>query len=1080
MNENEYSLIANSGLQFITTEVDFNPQEPVMVNDTPLTLCFAEYPSGEPNVNRFELAYQHKTNYYLYSELRSQRCIVQKMNAYGVEHDDLAVTGVPKVDQSKVNPENLWQLNKCQCYTEFNAEGAFRLLDEDGTIHTPWERILGKWLPAPMFYVDDNQDTKNFYPAAWCRMRIDEVSKGKNNINHYRLVWAFDTTLAEDPEDVNLPDFPQNVHSLSFGISTKAGQYLSYLQENTWVGEYLSSLIFGEGVMPAYKVNDFLQRCRHLGFYISLFTQLRSIPNACPKIKLYNRDLDPIEMDLVLDIGNSRTCGILCEGNDLTTSTMLSLRDIENPYKVYQGSFDMRLAFHRAEFGENNMGLSNVFRYRSFVRIGEEARYLISREQRAVGVSARLTHHSSPKRYLWDAKPYRGKWEFLLTDSEPALPQRDAVYVKRLSEQFKVDGNFRTRDDTEGQMIEEGSSFSRRSLMTMVMIEILQQAIMQVNSYDYLNVEKGRGNIDRAREIRNIIITCPTAMSKKEQVELRQCAHDAFIAIQRSLSPDVLYSTYDPAEWEGKVHVVPSEADLTITKQAMFGQKVEWGFDEATCSQMVYVYSEIVDRYRGNCQQVIESKGHVRPELKASGYDRKSLTIGSVDIGAGTTDLMICSYKYDQYGDRSILTPIPLFWDSFYIAGDDLLQEIVMRVVLKENNWTEPRPGEGSMYNAIVCSLLGKKNIAPDSDEMMLVKERAHAQLIGFFSKNAPAMSELDRVMRNDFNVQISVPIAQKMMDMMKNMDVARSLSYDEIFGQTKPSKALLEYVETHFGFKVQDLTWSYSPDVITECIRCRIEPLIKQLSIILNTFQCDVVLLAGRPTSLVAITDMFLKYFPVSPDRLIRMLPKNDNFLSDEKKWNCYKVGRWFPTSDSLGYFKDLKPVVAMGALVAYKAEHGNLPNFQLEMKEMINRMDSTANILGTYNASLQRIVRKDILLAENTSITFTVSLAGLPYYIGCKQINTDYYQARPLYALRVKEGADLAGYDLSSVRITITRIPSQDKEQLFLQSALDKNNQSVADILELEIQSLVLDINSQNGEQASYWLDNGAFNLN
>ena len=39
----EFSLIANSGLQFITTEIDFNPSEPVMINGAPMpSLFFAE------------------------------------------------------------------------------------------------------------------------------------------------------------------------------------------------------------------------------------------------------------------------------------------------------------------------------------------------------------------------------------------------------------------------------------------------------------------------------------------------------------------------------------------------------------------------------------------------------------------------------------------------------------------------------------------------------------------------------------------------------------------------------------------------------------------------------------------------------------------------------------------------------------------------------------------------------------------------------------------------------------------------------------------------------------------------------
>ena len=40
---NEFSLIANSGIQFLKTEIEFNPTESVVVNDAPVTLFFAEY-----------------------------------------------------------------------------------------------------------------------------------------------------------------------------------------------------------------------------------------------------------------------------------------------------------------------------------------------------------------------------------------------------------------------------------------------------------------------------------------------------------------------------------------------------------------------------------------------------------------------------------------------------------------------------------------------------------------------------------------------------------------------------------------------------------------------------------------------------------------------------------------------------------------------------------------------------------------------------------------------------------------------------------------------------------------------------
>lgn len=1075
----EFSLIANSGLQFITTEVDFNPSESVVVNDTPVTLYFAEYPSGQPNINRFEIAYKFQGSNVGMSELRALHCIKQQMDVFGECVDALDPAGQPIVDRTKINLNNMWEIPSNQCYSEYNAEGSFQLYDGNGNAQTPLQKVLGKWLPVPMFYLDDNKASRNCYPTSWCRVRIDEVSKEKNS-SHFRLTWAFDTTLSDNQYDQSLPYFPSNTPYLDMGICNRIAQYVSFLDENSWVSDYLGALIFGNNVLPQYHAGDFIQRCRHLGFYISLFTQLRLIDGACPVIKLYNCTKEPINVDLVLDIGNSRTCGVLYEDNDLTSGTLLALRDISQPWKLHRGSFDMRLAFHRASFGEGNMGLNNVFEYRSFLRIGEEAYRLISTEQLATGLSSRLTHHSSPKRYLWDSAPYKGKWEFLLTDEEPSSPHRDAVYVKRLSEQFKVDGTFRTDDDILGDLLEEGTSFSRRSLMTMVMIEIIQQALMQINSYDYLNPVTGHGKIDRKRILNNIILTCPTAMSQKEQIILRKCAEDAFIAINRSHSPEVLYENYKPEQWKGMINIVPSEADLSITDEDMRSRKAEWGFDEATCCQMVYLYSEIIDKYKGNSKEIIEVKGHVRPEHKAEGYDRKSLTIGSVDMGAGTTDLMICTYKYSQTGDQCTLTPIPLFWDSFNNAGDDILHEIVSRVVLKEQDaHINLRPGYGSILNAITCNLAGDRiSILPDSEKEYL-HSVAMGKLIGFFGENAPSMSALDRIMRNDFNVQVSVPIAQKMMDMMKNMDTARDLTFNEIFSSSRPSASLLTYFENRFGFKLEDLKWSYSPEIITECIRCRTEPLLKQLSIILRTYNCDVVLLAGRPMSLEALTDMFVKFFPVSPDRIIRLLPKNDKFLSSEKKWNCYKVGRWFPTSDERGYFKDLKPVVAVGAMVAYKAEHGMLPKFQLNMSEMRKNMVSTANYIGAFNASLSLIYKEDVYLTPETSTArFTVSIASLPFFLGCKQINTNHYQARPMFVLQLKPGVDTSEYDMSEIRVTISRRFTLNKEDIILQSAIDSTGQDVTDMLEIKIQSLVT--RSHYEEQNEFWLDNGAFNLN
>jgi hypothetical protein len=121
----------------------------------------------------------------------------------------------------------------------------------------------------------------------------------------------------------------------------------------------------------------------------------------------------------------------------------------------------------------------------------------------------------------------------------------------------------------------------------------------------------------------------------------------------------------------------------------------------------------------------------VRPDLL--NYNKKSITIGSVDIGAGTTDLMIAAYKYDDAG-QSTLTPFPLFGESSYIAGDDLLKNLIRRLVIE---------GE----HAVIPNQL-KKTSQADISKLIL----------DYFGEDNARQSVTDRQIRSEFNLQVSIP----------------------------------------------------------------------------------------------------------------------------------------------------------------------------------------------------------------------------------------------------------------------------------------------------------------------------------
>lgn len=932
-------------------------------------------------------------------------------------------------------------------------------------------------MPIPLFE-KDKMGHDLFGPTGWCRMKLVPVSRIKN-VRRYHLVWAFDTTSARNEMSSVQPFFYDGEQDKHYVVSEDMSLLFNYFSPKPynceWVDDYLAELIHGSKENTELESADGIStHFRYIAYYITIISYLQKL-GMTPDVTLYTDAEEKKPVDLVLDIGNSRTCGVLFEDGDFTKVDMLELQDLTEPWKIYKKPFDMRLAFHHCNFGE--MDLPDQFSWQSFVRVGEEAIKLIYKSRPENGVSQRTTNYSSPKRYLWDGRKFAGQWDFLTTEDDEQTVFNHYVNIKGLSEQFDSDGSLRKTNDG-GSF----SSFSRRSLMTLVLIEIFQHANCQINGFAY---RQKRGEINVPRTIRSIIITCPTAMPKEEQVILRQCAEDAYVALLRSKDPNLYYQPYKVEEWQDKVKIIPSVKDLMVNPNSVNGQRTrtEWGYDEATCCQLVYLYAEVAQRYLNHSEDFFNLYGHVRKEFLEDGYDKNSLTIGSVDIGAGTTDLMICAYKYDQKG-VSKLTPQPLFWDSFYYAGDDILEELVRSIIIEGQSKEIKSLYEGPIFNA-VCStymalsdddflealnLKGKVSFANISEtekqelKYLYASRETSERIHNFFGKDKALMDYKDRLIRQDFNVQISVPMGLKLLDMLRLGRKSTLLKYEDFFDELQPADFILQHFTKHFSlesngkvyvdFDFKKIVWNFDVERISQIVVSKIEPLMKQLAIVLNTYNCDIVLLAGKPMSLKPITDLFLKYYPTSPNRLIRL--------------NDYRVGEWYPFADGLGYFKDQKSLVAVGAMIGYMSSNGGINGFHMDMSHLKKDMVSTANYMGLYNVVNQKVAEA-ILSPEQNSATFEVH--GFPLFIGCKQLVSQFYQARPIFSLDLADDVELSTISLP-LRVSVVRNYSQDKEVLKIVSAVDATGKPVSmQKLRFGVQSLASD--------GAYWLDKGEFVL-
>lgn len=911
-----------------------------------------------------------------------------------------------------------------------------------------WDKLENTWLPLPFFLLNGNKS--EFGPTNWCRFKLipkDTPSSSKR----YDLLLAFDTrTLFEitdsDSQELNeTPKFNNDYEkSKEFSLCNNEYSLINYCSEDKncgWIDKYLLKIFHQIDDIKDYRGEK--PKLKYLAQYVTLIKYMQQL-DVLPKVTLYsNKNVICGDVDLVVDIGNSRTCAVLYDNADFTKTSPLELRDFTDP--VIDGeinksleSFDMRLAFREADFG-GRFGIVNSkqFVYPSMIRLGKEANKLIHKATNLNTGIEKTSTFSSPKRFLWDTKPQTREWEFIQLEGETSRP----IYIDGISKYLNSDGSI-DKDGHGGGFIK----YSRKALMTLSFLEILAQANIQINSHEQ---RSHWGNESMPRKIGRVIVTCPTSMSRVEQIALRKCAEDAGTIL------DLFFN--ESKNIDSIIQVIPASINLKKTEN-----RKEWIYDEATASQFVFLYAEIGQRYMKNVKDYFDFYG--KSKMHQENDTGKVLTIGSLDVGAGTTDVMIANYDYEAREDQCVLTPTPVFWESFYKAGDDLMKELIHQLII-----------EGS-YSPIEKKM---KTLGFSPEE---ITDKNN----DFFGGNT-GMSFRNKQLRSDFNLQVSVPIVSHLLELIKQNDLeSKILSFSDLFTNNPPTKVLINHFKQHFGFDLETLQWQFERKVVSAIIEKTFDLLIGKVSSLFSYYECDIVLLSGRLTSLKPLTDLFLKYYAISPNRL--------------KSMNDYRVGKWYPQDkrhkfiDGNGKFKDPKSIITTGAMIANIAGNGGINGFSLNLEKLKQKLLPNTNFFGKLNEQFEYY--ETIISPESNHQTIEIST--LPFRIGVRQIDVGSYPSRPFYNFNFNEfnledrvkGRLKDAYDTNAVhravtlekekikakmplKVTISRDYSQDLELLHFEDVIDKNGDSVnSNLFILQVQSMT--------EIDDFWLDSGVFSLN
>jgi hypothetical protein len=928
------------------------------------------------------------------------------------------------------------------------------------------------WMPLPLL----RREAQGFYrgPTNWARAYLAKLDEPDADGHRYRLVIACDTTLLEFMESeaylAPSPSDARNGHKFALpGPQDPVDWYYSESWVKDWCLETFKEMLereerrrrqFSFRPLSDDEVHDQMQGSNeHVARYRAFVDLLHSL-DILPSFQLVDRITEPrtppIDVDLVLDLGNSRSCGLLIEsdpealGVDITKSVKLQLRDLSRAEQVYSDPFPSRFEFARAQFGRDHLsirsGRSEAFGWPTVVRVGVEAARMAARRSGTEGSSGL----SSPKRYLWDEDARRDSWRFNIAGTESghsdyATGVAFTTLVNDLGEPLhRLDPHILEQFPDKGFPAIR-ALYSRRNLTAFALAEIFVQAISMMNSP--MHRLRRPANANLPRRLRRIIMTMPTAMPLAERYILKQQAEAAC---------DMAYLSLGLAQLQ---HLDDGSARMHYTMEGRIRERDDAGpevilqWDEATATQAVYLYTQVALNYSGDARAFFKSVRHPDNLQDAAAGD--GFRLATVDLGGGTTDLVVTSIAVDgRPGANVTLTPLQEFREGFNLAGDDALLRVVREHVVDPIRRKLREIGMGERADYALNQLLGG-----DRGDMKAV----------------------ELVRRQQFAAQIASPIALGLLteyeayDPLQPSPVVLRKFADFFSADSLPTPELLAYFNNELAklgakdFKLQDMEFEISLPDLDRTIRSVFLEMLQALGEIVYRYRCDMMILSGRTSRLPAVRAILEESAALPSHRVLPL--------------HLFRVGQWYPFRDFRATVGDPKTTAAVGAMICLLG-NGQLQNFNFRSNEL--RPRSTARYFGKLDQS-NRLLKDDEFYDDLDLDNYDYELPDErafefrgPMPLGFRQLPVDWWPGSRLYHIDYATPDDARSLNpLTPLRITLKRAGKKvtnrhtgeeymDNPNLEIKSIKDREGRTVPPArMRLRLQTI--------SHQQGYWLDTG-----
>lgn len=647
---------------------------------------------------------------------------------------------------------------------------------------------------------------------------------------------------------------------------------------------------------------------------------------------------DGIVVDMVLDLGNSRTCVLLEERMAGGRRQRLELVYPDDPRRRESSPFLTQSAFFEHEVVPRVQASTVSFRFLSVMKLGAGALDALARrdeDPRPLGIS-------TPKRYLWeDYGRVDWSWRFAnRLDAQGMCPVLEGDLVRRMDP-----GNV-FKPPVFVDIVQP--EHPRVACMAWTVVELLEQAFRQINSPQWRGVDAQAPNHDRRRTIGSLVLTYPAGLHSDEIRNFERAARFAC----RSWS-EFRSAPGDFCEDAGMVAV----DEIHGTPRP----RVQMICDEGMAIQLCWLYGESVHRFASNPSRLVESLGRRRRDVP-------TLRLASLDIGGGTVDLAIADYSVRSGLPATVAFACERrFHDSISRAGDDIL-----RGILEEHVFPAIRREFGcstNAWNRVFASSSGQEDRVRELRRKLvraLWVPLAMAFLERVESAPGPAGSP---------DVEIAVRIGD---------ECRSSRLLDELSGALRPVGPAPE------GSKpIEDIVVRITREGMRGVVRGTIGRTIDQCSDIIDQFDCDLLVVGGRPSGNPEVREQIYASMAVPPGQVV--------FLSE------LAVDDWYPFADGTGRIGDAKTCGAVGGAVAFCGRYGHpgLGSFFLDFAEVPEPepiMGFMQQIVGIPRFDRQHVIGFG---AEGKRIPF---IPTQPLVVACRRVNGDEAEARPIYRVRLK----------------------------------------------------------------------------